>query len=84
MNYIKHIIVISISFLSVLKLYASTETEKRASYINIPQKAYAWCDSVYNTMSLQERIGQLFIASALTTEDAGNKALIAKIGRAHV
>ncbi|MBR4155062.1 MAG: hypothetical protein IKT96_06940, partial [Paludibacteraceae bacterium] len=53
--------------------------EKSPSYISISDKAYAWCDSVYNAMTLQERIGQLFIAGALTTEDESNKAHIAKM-----
>ena len=48
-------------------------------YASCMQEAKSWCDSVYNSMTLRERIGQLFIAGAATTEDEKNKALITKM-----
>ena len=70
--------IISFSLTLFFAGYISAK-EKSPSYISISDKAYAWCDSVYNAMTLQERIGQLFIAGALTTEDESNKAHIAKM-----
>ena len=76
MKFIKYIITTFFLFLYLGYVAAS---ESSSAYISIPEKAYAWCDSVYNNMTLQERIGQLFVAGALTTEDANNKAHIAKM-----
>lgn len=76
MKLIKHIISITLILAFTL---SSTAKEKSPSYINIPEQAYAWSDSVYKSMTLQERIGQLFVAGALTTEDANNMAHITKM-----
>ena len=76
MKFTKYII--SAYFLLLYVGYAIA-TEKAPLYISVPDQAYAWCDSVYKSMTLQERIGQLFIAGALTTEDESNKAHIAKM-----
>ena len=62
MKLIKHIISITLILTFTL---SSTAKVKSPSYINIPEQAYAWSDSVYKSMTLQERIGQLFVAGAL-------------------
>lgn len=76
MNSIRHLL----TFTTLLLLcFGATASQKSSTYVNIPSSAVAWCDSVYNSMTLRERIGQLFIAGAATTEDTANKALIARM-----
>jgi beta-glucosidase-like glycosyl hydrolase/CubicO group peptidase (beta-lactamase class C family) len=38
-----------------------------------------WVDSVYNSMTLEQRIGQLFMVAAYTTPDQSNKQQIAEL-----
>lgn len=74
MKYIKHIFLTSIAL-----LFASLTNGNNNYFCNISAEHLAWCDSVYNSMTLRERIGQLFIAGALTTEDEKNKTHIARM-----
>ncbi len=50
---------------------------KNIFYKDTLQKA--WVDSVYNSMSQDERIGQLFMVAAYSNRDANHKATITKL-----
>lgn len=58
-------------FLSSTLLHAQGNVVSAEGHI--PSDAYEWSDSVYNQMSLRERVGQLFVAGALTTNDESNR-----------
>ena len=75
MNFTRYIL-ISVFILLGVKIDAS---EKDSPIVSLPNEAQLWCDSVYESMSLRERIGQLFIAGALTTEDTKNQEHITRM-----
>lgn len=79
MRYIKRIAVIVLTLIFPIITAIEIAPEAKSPNIYIPHDAYAWSDSVYKKMTLRERIGQLFVAGALTTNDESNRSHIAKM-----
>ncbi len=56
--------------------HVTEDREEPLEIADLTEEAELWADSVTSTLSLQKRIGQLFMPAVFTTADAGNIALI--------
>ncbi len=68
-----------ITTVTVISLVWPTMNAQEKSILYRDEQQKAWVDSVYNTMSQDEKIGQLFMVAAYSNRDENHKSYITKL-----
>ncbi len=77
----RHIYIVIFSLFIVFSTYAqTTESPLKAEDFEAQKK---WVDSVYNSMSLEEKVGQLYMVQVMSNQDKATKNEVVKLITKH-
>ena len=70
----------NIAFEENKEVYSRKNKLERTDYFKVTDAETRWVDSIYNNMSLDEKIGQLFMVSAYSNKGSLHKNEVEKLG----
>ena len=73
----RQIFLIVVSFFSILQIFSQSSSNPLITQDTQAQKK--WVDSVYNSMSLAEKVGQLYMVQVMSNQDNATKNKIVKL-----
>ncbi len=74
----RHILLTTITFLALFSTFAQTKNPLLDKNVEAQQK---WVDSIYTSMTLEEKVGQLYMVQVMSNQDIKTKNKIIKLIR---